>query len=145
MISWMRRCGLSVSYRWRDSVVLHMYGLNISLKIGVLNPLFVLFLLIYLLQFIQVPLVTLGRLTGHNIKNSPPIFGFVLLFAMLVYLMKFPLWSIMCLIHIFGVPICVVHVGVFLDMGVEIHGGHWGHTLEWRGQCFFNDHSYSLV
>ena len=29
--------------------------------------------------------------------------------------MKFPLWPIVFLLHSLGVPICVVHVGVFLD------------------------------
>ena len=59
--------------------------------------------------------------------------------------MNYPLCTIVSLLHISGGPICVVNVGVFLDMGVEIHGGRWGHTLVWRVQRFFSDHSYSLV
>ena len=51
----------------------------------------------------------------------------------------------MFLFHILGVPICVVHVGVFWDFGVVIHGVHLGHTLVWRGHRFLDDHSFSLV
>ena len=37
---------------------------------------------------------------------------------MLVYLLKFPLLPIVFLIHSLGIPICVLHVGIYLDMGV---------------------------
>ena len=50
--------------------------------------------------------------------------------------MNFPLWPVVFLLHTLGVPICVVHVGVFLDMGVGIHGRRSGHTLVCRGQLF---------
>ena len=37
--------------------------------------------------------------------------------------MNFPIWPIVFLIHSLGIPIFVVHVRVFLDMGVGLHGG----------------------
>ena len=63
---------------------------------------------------------------------------------MVVSLTKFPLWTIAILLHSLGVPMCVVNVGVFLDIGVGIHGGRWGHNLAWRGQQFLADHSSSI-
>ena len=106
---------------------------------------FVLFLLLALLRLTQVPLVMLGRLPGHNIEISPPLFGFVLFFFMLGSLLNFTLWTIVFLIHIFGITIFVVRVGVFLDMGVGIHRGIGGHTLAWRVQRLFDDNGSSLV
>ena len=59
--------------------------------------------------------------------------------------MNFTIWPIVFFLHSLGVPICGVHVGVFLDMGVGIHVGRWGHTFECRGQHFFADNIFSLV
>ena len=42
----MHCCGFSVSFLWRDSAVLHLDGLHSSLKMGVLHPMFVLFILL---------------------------------------------------------------------------------------------------
>ena len=102
-------------------------------------------LLIDLMKLIQVPLVTMGRLSGHNKEIHPPIFGFIFFSILLGSLMNFTLWPIVFFLHSLGVTICVVHVGLFLDMVAWIHGGHWGHTLARRGQLFFADHSYSIV
>ena len=60
MISRMCFCGLSVSYFWCYGVVFHLYGLHSILKIGILNNIIVLLLLIALMLLIQVPLLTLG-------------------------------------------------------------------------------------
>ena len=103
-----------------------------------------LFLLLALLRLTQVPLVMLGRLPGHNKEISPPLFGFVPFFIV-GSLIKFTLWTIVFLIHIFGITIFVVRVGVFWDMGVGIHREIWWHTLAWRVQHFFDDHGFSLV
>ena len=59
--------------------------------------------------------------------------------------MNFPLWSSVFLLRSWGVPICVVHVGVILYMGVLIYRENWVHTFAWRDQQFFDDHSSSLV
>ena len=64
--------------------------------------------------------------------------------------MNFPLWYILFLLQILVVfvphrlLIYVVHVGVFLDIGVEIYEGRWGHNFSLRGQRFFADHSSSI-
>ena len=115
MISCMHRCGVSVLCTLCDSIVLHLDGLHSSLKIGVLQTIFVLFLLFDLLQLIQVPLVTLDWLTNYNIENFPPV--------MIGYLIKLPLWTILFLLHSLDVFICVVHVGVFLDIVLEFIEG----------------------
>ena len=59
--------------------------------------------------------------------------------------MNFPLLTIVFLLHSLDVAIFVILFGVFLDMGVVIHGGCWGHILSWRGQRFFSDNFFSLV
>ena len=125
-------------------MVLHLDGLHCSLKICVLHPIFVLFILFSLLRSIKVTLVMLGWLPDCSTENFPPLFGFVYFFVLVGSLMKFPILPIF-LLHSLGIPICMVHVGVFLDMGIGIHGGCWVHTLAWRGQRFFADHIYSLV
>ena len=58
--------------------------------------------------------------------------------------MNFPFWYIVFLRHSLGVPIFVVRVGIFLDMGVGIHRGSWGRTFSWRGRRSFYDHGSSL-
>ena len=91
MIFSIHLCGLSVSFLWRDIIVLHLDGLRSSIKKGVLHPLFVLFILLSLLQLIQEPLVTLGRLPGHNIEKFPPLFGSVFFSVLVISLVNFPL------------------------------------------------------
>ena len=86
-----------------------------------------------------------GILTGHDKENPPPLFEFVFFYVMVGSLMKSPIWNIVFLLDGLGVLICVVHVRVFLDVGVGIHGGRWGNTLACRGQLFFYHHIYSLV
>ena len=131
MISRMRCYGFSVSCCWHDSIVLHLEELNISLKIVLLEPLFVLFLVLALLGLKEVPLVMLSLLTGHIIEHLPPLFGFVFFSVSVGYLMKINLYPIMFLLHSLGVPICVVHAGVFLDMGAVINEDLWGHSFSW--------------
>ena len=87
----MRHCELLVSRFWSDSVVLHLGGLYSSLKIGVLQHLIVLFLLIYMLRLIQVTLVMLGRLTIRNIEIPPPLFVSVVFYFLVESLMSFPI------------------------------------------------------
>ena len=60
-------------------------------------------------------------------------------------LMNIPICPIVFLLHSLGVLICVVHVGVFLDVVVGIHGDCLGKTLKWRGQRFFSDNSSILI
>ena len=59
--------------------------------------------------------------------------------------MNFPLLNIVFLLHSLEVTICVVHSGVFWDMVVGIHEGHWGYTFVWRGQRFFAYNSSILI
>ena len=77
-------CGFSVSCYWRDSVVFNLDGLPSSLKIGLLNPMFVFYLFLALLYSIQVPLAM--KFTSHFLDS----FHFFLLGS----LTKFPIWPI---------------------------------------------------
>ena len=131
MISRMCCYGFSVSCFCHDSILLHLEELNINLKNVLLEPLFVLFLLLALPGLIEVPLVMLSLLTGHIIQHLPPLFGFVLFSVLVGSLMKISLSPILFLLHSVGVPVCVVHAGVFLDMGAVINEDLWGHSFSW--------------
>ena len=141
----MNCCVLPGSCCWRDSVVLNLDGLYISLIIVALYPLFVLYLLIALLWLIQVSLSMLGWLPVHNQEPPPPLFGLFLFSVQVVSLVNFPLCTILFLLHSLGVPICVVYVGVFLDMDVGINGGRWVHNLACMGKRLLSDHVSNLV
>ena len=87
-----------------------------------------------------------GGLTAQTCyRNFPPLFGFIFSYVIIEYLIRFPLWSIVILVHRVGVTSCVVHVGLFFHMRVGIHGGRQGHTLLCRGQFFLSDHGSSIV
>ena len=60
-------------------------------------------------------------------------------------MITFLLWTFFFFLHSLGLPICMVYVGVFLDMGVIIHVGSWGHTLACISQRLLDHHSSSLV
>ena len=56
------------------------------------------------------------------------MFGLVFFYVKVGSLVNFPI-CIIFFIRILGVAICVVHVELFLDMGVEICGRRWVHNL----------------
>ena len=105
-------CVLSLSCLWHDTVVFNLGEWHRSLKIGALQSMFVLLLLIALMQLIQVPLVTLDQLPVHN-KENPHHFldSFPFLFRKGFYL--FSIFLPLRFLHGLDVPICVVHVEVF--------------------------------
>ena len=145
MVSRIHLCGLSISSCWRDSIFFLLNGLHSSIRIGVMQPLFLFFFFLLCWDWsIQVVLVTLDWLPGHNIE-IPTTSG--ILFLLFYVRTSNKLYSLAhCVFDPYlEVTIWVVHVGIFLDMGVVIHGGHWQHTLSWRVQCSFSDHSYSIV
>ena len=144
MVSRIHLCGLSISSCWRDSIFFLLNGLHSSIRIGVMQPLFLFFFFLLCWDWsIQVVLVTLDWLPGHNIE-IPTTSG--ILFLLFYVRTSNKLYSLAhCVFDPYlEVTIWVVHVGIFLDIGVGIHRGYWGHSLPWRGQHFLDDHSSSL-